>query len=265
MQHPFARVKYVFVLWLTVLAGTALAQASLKFEHLTVKDGLSDNFIFSMLQDRKGFFWFGTLDGLNKYDGYSFTSYKYRPHDSTSISHNIIFKIWEDNQGLIWIGTAEGGICKFDPATEQFTSYHPPQPKNLFVLPLRSVSAINEDREGMLWVGNFGGELRRFNKKTGQFSDPYILNYQPAGDETNGRIDAINTIYKDRRGTLWFGNRAGIHKLSLTPTKEGAPSQVRFQQYQHDPKNPNSLSSNTVTSIFEDQQGLLWIGPGIMA
>jgi ligand-binding sensor domain-containing protein len=147
MQHPFDAVKYLFLLWLTVLAGPALTQTSLKFKHLTVKDGLSNDFITSMLQDRKGFIWFGTQDGLNKYDGYSFTSYKYRPHDSTSISHNLIFKAWEDKQGLIWIGTPEDGICKFDPATEQFTTYHPPQSKNSILHPFRSVSAFNEDRE----------------------------------------------------------------------------------------------------------------------
>jgi ligand-binding sensor domain-containing protein len=101
-----------------------------------------------------------------------------------------------------------------------------------------------------LWVGDFGGELRRFNKKTGLFSQPYVLNNQSLGDKSYWGLDAINTIYKDRTGTLWVGTKAGIHKLSLTPTKAGTPSRVRFQQYQHNPKNPNSLSSNNVTSIF---------------
>ncbi|MCY7353418.1 MAG: response regulator [Cytophagaceae bacterium] len=251
------------IIWLVmgwVLAGPAVAQAPLKFEHLTVKDGLSQNAILSMIQDRKGYLWFGTSDGLNKYDGYTFTAYKYTPHDPTSISQNVINKIWEDKQGLIWIGTAAGGICKFDPSTEQFTSYHPPQPKNLFVPALRSASAINEDGEGLMWVGSFGGELRRFNKKTGQFSEKYALNYQSTADESNAGFDRISALYKDRTGTLWVGNRAGMHKLILTPGIAGKPTQVRFQQYRHDPENPNSLSANNVRFIYQDKKRLFWIG-----
>ncbi len=262
MQRPFAPANLLLFLWLTLRAGSAFAQAPLKFEHLTVKDGLSDNLVWSMLQDRKGYLWFGTLDGLNKYDGYTITTYKYTPHDPTSIAHNVIFKIWEDKQGLIWIGTVEGGICKFDPSTEQFTSYRIPQPKNSFVPALREVSAINEDQEGLLWVGNRGGELRRFNKKTGRFSEKYVLKYQSSEDETNRGLNSINTIYNDRMGTLWFGTQAGMHKLLLTPGKAGKPTQVRFQQYQHDSKNPNSLSGKSVLSIYQDRKGLLWIGTG---
>ncbi|GAB3044842.1 two-component regulator propeller domain-containing protein [Spirosoma pulveris] len=260
MHYSFTLVKCLVILPLVVLAGASFAQAPIKFEHLTVKDGLSDNRIWSMLQDRKGYLWFGTLDGLSKYDGYSVITYKYRPHDSTSISHNIIFKIWEDAQGLIWTGTAESGLCKFDPATEQFTTYRPPPPIDQADPALRAVSAINEDQEGRIWVGTYGGELRRFDKKTGLFSQKYGLNYEPSVDESARGIDAIFTIYKDRTKALWFGNKAGVHKLLLTPGPAGAPAQCHFKQYHHDPSSSNSLSGNVILSIYEDKKGLFWIG-----
>jgi hypothetical protein len=114
----------------------------LRFEHLTNELGLSGNNVWSIIQDSKGYMWFGTLDGLNKYDGYTITTFQFRPHDTTSISQNIIYTLYEDAEGMIWIGTTEGGICKFNPFTQVFTTYKPPQSKNQFIPPLRAVSAI---------------------------------------------------------------------------------------------------------------------------
>jgi ligand-binding sensor domain-containing protein len=92
----------------------------LRFEHITIEQGLSHNFVSSVMQDRKGFMWFGTTNGLNKYDGYRFTHYKFEPYDTTSLSKNIVLTVWEDSEEMIWVGTNEG-ICKFDPRTEKFT------------------------------------------------------------------------------------------------------------------------------------------------
>jgi ligand-binding sensor domain-containing protein len=214
-----------------------------------------------IIQDSKGYMWFGTLDGLNKYDGYTITTFQFKPHDTTSIAQNIIYTLYEDTEGLIWIGTTEGGICKFNPFTQVFTTYKPPQSKNQFIPPLRAVCAIVEDKESRIWAANFGGELRCFDKKTSTFSQPYNLGYSPQG-EANKPDAFIFSIYKDRAGTLWVGSQTGLHKLSFPSENNRLIPHPNLQitHYQHEASNENSLSNNSVISICEDQKGMLWVG-----
>ncbi len=102
-----------------LIPGVALFPADrLKFEHLFIEDGLSQSSVFDIYQDRQGFFWFGTQDGLNCYDGYSFKVYRADPHDSSAITDNYIQVIREDEFGNMWIGTAGGGLNRFDPGAK---------------------------------------------------------------------------------------------------------------------------------------------------
>src|SRR6185369_2767063 len=104
-----------------------------RFEHLSIEDGLSQNAGLDIFQDSRGYLWIGTQDGLNRYDGYSFKVYKHDPEDPNSISHNSILKIAEDDNGILWIGTWGGGLNRYDPVTETFTSYQhdPNDPSSL--------------------------------------------------------------------------------------------------------------------------------------
>jgi ligand-binding sensor domain-containing protein/signal transduction histidine kinase len=197
--------------------------------------------------------WFGTMDGLNKYDGYSFTKYRFDPFDSNSLAQNFIYTIFEDKSGSIWIGTHEG-LCRFERSTEKFIRYKP-LPHAGFSNP--NISAINEDPDGMIWVGSTSGELSRFDRQTGKFLEKIDLGYRQLPDDQTG-VHRINCIYKDRSGTLWVGTLSGLHQLHLTPVK-GQPSKVGMTNYEYDPGNPQSLSSNNVASVFEDQAGMLWI------
>ncbi len=97
---------------------------NLRFEHIGIEEGLSNESITTIFQDSKGYMWFGTMDGLNKYDGYSFTEYRFDPFDSNSLAQNFIYTNFEDKQGSIWIGTHEG-LCRFDRSTEKFIRYRP--------------------------------------------------------------------------------------------------------------------------------------------
>ena len=126
---------------------------SLRFEHIGVEEGLSSDNVTAILQDSKGYIWFGTWDGLNKYDGYTFIKYRFDPLDSNSLSQNSIYTLWEDKHGSIWVGTSEG-MCRFERATEKFTRYKP-LPGAPFHDP--NISAINEDTTGMIWVGWHSG------------------------------------------------------------------------------------------------------------
>ena len=219
---------------------------SLRFEHIGIEEGLLNEKITAILQDSKGFLWFGTFDGLFKYDAYSFTRYQFDPFDQNSLSANFIYSIFEDKYDTIWVSTFEG-LCKFDRSTEKFTRYKP-SPNARFFNP--NISAINEDSEGMIWVGSTSGGLCRFDRQTGRFVEEYIDpgdDLQKADSVPKG---GISCIYKDPSGTLWVGNNTGLHQINLIP-KTGQRSEVRIRNY---------LSGNRVGPVKEDQAGILWIG-----
>lgn len=131
--------------------GADLPEKHLKFETLTINDGLSQGMINCILQDRYGFMWFATKDGLNRYDGYRFVVYKHDPSDPTTIIDNFIQTLFEDSKGRLWIGTATRGLELFEREKESFTHFHDEDGKNS---PLADdhVMAITEDKQGLLWI-----------------------------------------------------------------------------------------------------------------
>ena len=112
------------------------------FRHYQVENGLSNNATICSLQDKKGFLWFGTKDGLNRFDGYSFKIFRNLPNDSGSIGSNFIHCLYEDPTGILWAGT-ENGLYQFNEATESFL-----QPKGTTNIPIRD---IRMDGKGDLW------------------------------------------------------------------------------------------------------------------
>lgn len=211
-----------------------------------------------MMEDRKGHLWFGTGNGLDKYDGYRFRHFRFDPADPSSLPKNQVISLWEDSDGIIWVGTTEG-TCSFDPLTEKFTRLER-GPSNPYAF--KYAQSFNQDAEGNLWVGgSFTGELRQIERKTGRFS---VVNYADMlkPDAGSGAAEGFSLIIlaKDRAGTLWVGSPYGLHRLSLTPCGKGEPADVSFTNYRHDPADPNSLSHNRVTGIHEDSKGVMWVG-----
>ena len=218
-----------------------------KFDHLTVDDGLSQSCILDILQDSQGFMWFGTQDGLNKYDGYKFTTYKYNELDEQSLSDNWITSIYQDKAGVIWMGTDGGGLNKFNPETEQFTRYNHDS-NNPNSLGANRILAIYEDQFDTLWIGTDGGGLNQLNRKTGEF-----IHYTHNPDDSNSlNNDTVLSIYEDQSGQFWIGTGGG--GLNQFNRETG-----QFIHYTHNLDDPNSLSDNTVSSIAEDRFGNLWL------
>ena len=146
----------------------AVSTAPLRFEHLSLEDGLSQNAVLSMLQDRQGFLWFGTQDGLNRYDGYNFTVFKTDPENPSSISLASILDIEEDPDGLLWLGTWGGGLNRFDPATGKAVRFQN-DPSAADSLGNDVVASVFGDSQGRLWIGTMGGGLNRLDRQTGRF------------------------------------------------------------------------------------------------
>jgi ligand-binding sensor domain-containing protein len=234
-------------------APAAAAPPILAFEHLTMEQGLPSDWINSMIIDHKGYIWVATNNGLCRYNGYDFVTYKFDPHDPQSLNQNLTLSLFEDEDGDIWVGNIEGGINKFDRETQKFINYRPPQPPGRFETVLRSVSSMNEDKQGLYWVASYSGELRRFDKTTGRFSTTdYSLGYHPLPGDLRP-YDLIHCIYRDKNHDLWVGNKSGLHLLVLD--KDSA----HFKTFIHNPADTSSLEGQEVYSVFEDHAGALWV------
>src|SRR6476620_3289200 len=187
----------VSILWFLLLITSIQSHAQtqkLRFEHITVDQGLPDNATLCSMQDRKGFLWFGTWNGLCKYDGYTFTTYQFDPNDTSSIGGNLITRIFEDSGGIIWVIARGTGIYLFDRITEKFTRLNP---KSGCLSPNHTSSwALNEDKEGKIRTGNdHDGQLIRYDKKTGTLDDYTESIFET--QDSNSEAREISNIYKE--------------------------------------------------------------------
>ena len=151
-------------LLLSIPVAAQINSKALAFDALTINDGLSQGMVNSILQDKYGFMWFGSNDGLNRYDGNKFTVYKNDPNDNNSIAENFIRFLFEDSQGRIWIATAGNGLDLFERTTETFIHFkHEAKATN--TISDNSITSIREDAAGGIWIGTLHGLNRLVIKK----------------------------------------------------------------------------------------------------
>ena len=261
------------------------------FERISLEKIQSQVHILSIFKDSKGFLWFGTYNGVYRYDGTTYVKYCNNFDDSTSISHNAVTCIFEDRDHTLWFGT-EVGLNRFNRKTERFERFlH--EASNPNSISASGVKSILQDKNGLLWIATFGGGLNSYDIKNKKFR-AYLKNktassisYQRInhiyidrsntlwlGGENCGmaifdprsetftevkllankqsKDITVNSIYEDRQGTIWVGTWGdGLIRL------DGAKAPL---QYLHDAKNANSLSVNIVRTITEDRLGQVWLG-----
>lgn len=192
--------------------------------------------------------WFGTAEGLNRFDGYSFRVYKPDFFDSTSISDTWITALYEDNSGNIWIGTFGGGLNVYNVSKDKFFRFSN-NPDNPNSLADNVIYAIVQDSLFNVWIGtNYG--LSRFNSIDSSFTN-YFTNHR---NNKTLNSDAINTLFLDNNGTLWVGtNGKGLYRYNRKTDD--------FTVFKYDKQNANSISSNIIWSIQSDPTNFeeLWI------
>lgn len=216
-------------------AGDPLVR-DLRFTHLTTNDGLSQGYVTAILQDRRGFMWFATRDGLNRYDGSTFVVYKHNPNDPGSLNSNFIQDLMEDDSGCLWIGT-DTGVNKFDPTTERVTRYvH--DPKNPNSIGGASVVSIAQDTRGDFWFGTFDSGLDKFDPASGNFT-----HYRNDGD--GQFVGRITQVIEDSHRDIWFVGERGLFHLNQ-----------RAGQIIHHSSTRYGLSAD---SLYEDEAGNLWL------
>jgi len=224
------------------------------FKHLTIEDGLSQNAVFAILQDSKGFMWFGTSDGLNRYDGYSFTTYYHNPFDTTTLSANNISELFEDSRGLIWIGTRDAGVNIFHYSTGSFEriSFNKNSPGKLSP----EIISIVEDADSNIWIGTSTDGLFKVNVANKQ---PVAYNYTHFNnlyDSSSGLGSKIViSLFVDSKGTLWAGTNNSLCKFDTR-----SRSFSFYEINSKNPKAPPDPDEKSVTSIYEDKKGNFWLG-----
>lgn len=224
------------------------AQASVVFHHLTVQQGLSQGSVNCILQDTQGFLWFGTQDGLNRFDGYTITVFRHDPDDPHSLNDNWVLSIAEDTAGALWVRTMNSPLLnRFNRTAETFTHVHRDSVP-LQGARINTVKAECDEPSGIQWRGTIGSGLSRFDPRTGTTT---TYRHDP-GNPLSLADDRVYSVYCDRRGTIWVGTKSGLDRYD--------PGRDAFVHYVHDPDNPRSLSDNWVWPILEDRSGTLWIG-----
>jgi len=202
--------------------------------------GLSFPNVSAVIQDRYGFMWFATENGLNKFDGYTFTVFKHNPLDDDSLMFNDIQAIYEDSDGFIWIA-GKGGVAKFVPKTETFKP----------ILASDQAYCIMEDSRGIIWVGDQKG-LFGFDRISSLQLHAFPNQVDQVDEGASISPGAVQAVIEDSQGYMWIGTSAGLDRFDF--------DQKSFTHYYHDPSDSLSLINNAVNIIYEDSTGDLWIG-----
>jgi signal transduction histidine kinase/ligand-binding sensor domain-containing protein/CheY-like chemotaxis protein/HPt (histidine-containing phosphotransfer) domain-containing protein len=214
---------------------------TLRFEHLSVEDGLAQETVLAMAQDRDGFMWFGTQGGLSRFDGYRFVNFRNVAGDSGSLPSNWIRVLHVDGKGRLWIGT-DGGLALYDPKAQAFRSYLPNDETGRRGNGNRRVRAIVDDGQDGLWLATADG-LQHVDIASGRFTTWHSV----PGDPQALADDDINALALDKRGRVWIGTSSGVDSLD--------PARVRFEHHQL-----GASGRETVHALLLDGADNLWIG-----
>ncbi len=226
--------------------GINAQQTKTIFDQYTIRDGLSHNTINCIVQDSLGFMWFGTMDGLCRFDGSNFKVYKSIPDEKNSICHNWVKSICLDPKGGLWIGTANG-LSYFDIACNQFSHFYAQDSSHLS---FNNIEMVYCDSRGETWVATQGGGLNKYNEKNKKF-EQFRAGNEP-GSLSN---DNVHWIFEDNKGVMWFGTEGGgLNRLNDTNSK------ISFDYFQFEPENGNYQALSCIRSIQQDFEGNIWVG-----
>ncbi|WP_018625880.1 two-component regulator propeller domain-containing protein [Niabella aurantiaca] len=272
-------VFYLELLLLLFFCKTGTAQNNFRhFSTISVDKGLSQSTVWTITQDHLGFIWLGTRDGLNRYDGRSFTVYRPAKDHQKQISSYYIRYLFTDKKGTLWIG-GNGGINSYNYLTNTFESFNiTPGPGEWFI------SSIIQDAEGRIWAASNAGELYGSDASGKKFikvatsalsdikeiyslslwggdilmgSDQGLFLYHPGSNKVAPVLAAavntrVNCLFRDG-DDIWAGTEGdGLLQLN---TASGS-----FKKYVHQAGDPSSIANNNVRSIAKDEEGVLWIG-----
>ncbi len=244
---------YLFLLFIHGFGNLQGQRSEIRFHHLGVDDGLSHSLLSSVEEDSLGFLWFGTQDGLNRFDGYEFRTY-FKGASLRTPSDSWIKGLYMDGHNQLWIWYNGSGLERYDPVSETFRRYHADPDVPGSISSEISTSGNNivyddffEDSDGDLWIGTEQG-LNRYHREDDTFE---VFLYDPAvpGSLTHNQISSIT---EDDRGSLWIGTPAGLNRLDR---RTGM-----VQRFLEKSASGEHLSSHIISRLFSHPDGSLWVG-----
>jgi len=227
--------------------GTSAADVNKNFHFLQLPfEGLSHHTVNCIFQDEKGFLWLGTINGLNKYDGYSYQVFQAKENSENALSNNYINSINQDAKENLWVGT-KYGLNLYVEERKQFETYLPnSDDPNSISNP--NVEIIYKDKKNRMWVGTWGG-LSLYREETNDFIN---YSHDPL-DENSLSGDVVTSIMEDSHGRLWIGTAfSGLNMLDLSTNI--------IKRYKKDATQSNCISGNSISAIYEDEKGQIWVG-----
>lgn len=227
-------------------AATSAVSRNVQFNQLTTEDGLSQNIVYDIVQDRRGFVWFATQEGLNRYDGYTVKSYENLKDDPTTLSHDFIRALLLDRDGVLWVGT-ENGVNRYDEKADAFQR-SPLASLGFGELDGLPIRTMLQTSDGTYWLGTSELGLVRLDMQS-RTAHRFQLH-----DETLDLAgETVLALFEDGKGNLWVGTQdAGL--LRFDPVTD------QFVSYSSARSGSRGLSGREVRSIYEDHLGILWIG-----
>ncbi|MGL6185976.1 MAG: ligand-binding sensor domain-containing protein [Clostridium chrysemydis] len=242
----FCIIFMVFITFSVVISEVAFAKEKdkyLKFKNLTINNGLSQGSVYSIYQDEEGYMWFGTNDGLNRYDGYNFTVIKGTENEENTLWPGIIGSIVEDRDGYLWIGSSSG-LSKLDRKTSTVQRIYSDinDPKKISN---KHIWDLFIDSKGNLWIGTENG-LNKYDSSTGEFKKYFF------GDVNSKTLSRnfITGICEGIDGTIWVGTKEGLNKVDINSDKVTRVESKKFSE----------LEEATITKLYRDTFNNLWIG-----
>ncbi len=253
MNQRIKNFAKFLLLWL--LFPLQIIAQDIRFKHLNDNNGLSQNLVLSIVQDQEGFMWFGTKDGLNKYDGYQFKVYQNEPNNPNSISSNYITELFMDRNGKLLVGTENGILNIYNAASQTFQRISLPisQSKNKNS---EVINTIAQDKTGDIWLGTFGNGLYRIPFLNEQHELAKIKQYRNDSSAKQQLCsNIIKKIFIDDRGIIWIGTEKGLNRMD--------PKTASISSFYFDVKHPDALGSDTdfsISAIDKADNFHLWLG-----
>ena len=251
-KNPIRMKKQWIIPFLAIVFFGAALHAQQKdylIERISIEQGLSQSAVNMIYQDQKGFLWFGTQEGLNRYDGYHFNVYKSEPGNPNSLSNNWVSAMYEDAEGNMWVGTLGGGLNKL---SDQKTLYYQHDPSDSLSLSGDNITALCGDSSGRIWIGTQDDGLSVLDPKTGKFT---VFKHQ-SGKPNSLSDNRVYAVLIDRYQTLWVGTRNGLNRMDLS-----GDLQENFTVIPVNANDPRALSDNRIFALFEDRFSRgIWIG-----
>ncbi|NWG00788.1 MAG: diguanylate cyclase [Thermoanaerobaculaceae bacterium] len=260
----------------------------LRFQRISLQQGLSQSTVQCLLEDSRGFLWIGSEYGVNRWDGYTFTIFTHDPDNPWSLAANKVTALAEDAAGFIWVGTETAGLDRLDPTSGRFShfAHEPAQPASL---PSNTVRALLADADGSLWIGTDRGLAHWLPKGHGVTT----LHHNPSRADTLSS-DTVTALHRGPSGRLWVGTAAGLDLCdprsgsitriglgegplrvdALAEARDGTlwvgtresgllrydPARGTLVPFRSTADNAATLSGDDIASLCLDDRGMLWVG-----